>query len=72
MPKAEAQGSRPAGLVTQTQSSRPSGHTRPRPKAEDQLIKGLDVCKEPHLKAPVLSNSNLVPAHRALQGLLAL
>ena len=46
-----------------------------RPKAGDQprkWINGLAAHPRPHLKAPVLNNSHLAPAHRALQGLLAL
>ena len=38
----------------------------------DWLIKRLAACQGPHLKVPVLNNSYLAPAHRALQGLLAL
>ena len=44
----------------------------PRPNAVDPLINGLAACEGPHLKAPILKNSYLVPVHRALQGLLAL
>ena len=43
-----------------------------RPKAADQLINGLAACEGPHLKALVLNKSYLAPAHRALQGILAL
>ena len=45
---------------------------RSRPKVADWLINGLAACEQPHLKALVLNNSYLAPAHRALQGLLAL
>ena len=46
-----------------------------RPDALDQLhipIKGLAAGQKPDLKALVLNNSHLAPAHRALQDLLAL
>ena len=57
---------------TQAQRGELVGHARPRPKAADPLINGLAACKGPYLKASVLNNSYLDPAHRALQGLLAL
>ena len=58
--------------------------TRPTPKALERRavcdpgpkphrqFKRLTACQGPHLKVLVLNNSYLAPAHRALQGLLAL
>ena len=62
----------PATHTTYSQSCGKTGRVRPRPKATDQLIKRLAAGQGPHLKVPVLNNSYRAPAHRALQGLLAL
>ena len=58
--------------MTQAKSCIWASQAQPRPKATDLLINSLAAYKEPHLKAQVLNNSYLAPAHRALQGLLAL
>ena len=64
---------RPKGVDPLAQRLRPKAVDLPptRPKAADQLINGLVACEGPHLKALVLKNSYLAPAHRILQGLLA-
>ena len=50
-------------------TSRPSSTQA---QAADRLIDSLAACEGPHLKALILNNSYLAPAHRARHGLLAL